>query len=86
MIEHLPNHETGGGFAVSASNTDDAKVFGGPVVFNAGGDCLGIMIGENGLVVEREFFKEFFHAVNGNVLEIRWDSWRRLSWRGRYQK
>ena len=32
----MPDHETGGGFAIGASDTDDAKFLGGVTIFSGG--------------------------------------------------
>ena len=56
-VEHVPNHETGGGFAIGAGNADDAKVFGGMVIFGSSNNSLRPVIGKDGGVVEWEFFE-----------------------------
>lgn len=40
VIEHFPNHEGCGGFAVGASDGDNAEVLGGEVVLFGGGEGL----------------------------------------------
>ena len=69
----MPDHEAGGGFAVGAGDGDDSEVFGGVMVFDAGGDGAGVVIGKDGLVVEGEpfegFFEELFHR---NIIAYSW--------------
>lgn len=35
MIEHLPDHKAGSGFAIGAGDTDDAEIFSRMAVFKA---------------------------------------------------
>ena len=57
VTKHLPNHESGGGFAVSASDGNDVEMASREVVTESGKDGLEEMIREHKLVVERQFFE-----------------------------
>ena len=61
MAKHLPNHKTGRGLAIGASNADNSEVFGWMVIFCTCDNRLSEMIGKNGLIVKWEFFEGLFH-------------------------
>ena len=63
----MPNHEASSGLTISASNADDFEIFGRVMIFEVGYDRLGIVIGEDGLVVKREFFQKLFHI---NIISL----------------
>ena len=59
----MPNHKASSGLTIGASNTDDAKLARGVVIFGNGNEALRKMIGKHGLIVEGEGFEKFFHGL-----------------------